>query len=176
MGNGAAMRVGPLGAWFHKDLDLLIEETKKSAEVTHSHLEGQVGALAVALAAAWACLNPEATPKQGMDMIDFVIDQCPESDVRGGLVRARRLPFEYRIETAVSALGNGHKITAPDTVPFSLWCAARHLDNYQDAFWSTVSALGDRDTTCAIVGSIVALTAIAESLPNSWITRREALT
>lgn len=47
--------------------------------------------------------------------------------------------------------------TAPDTVPFALWCAARHIDDYAEAIWTTVSAGGDNDTNCAIVGGIVVL-------------------
>lgn len=175
LGNGAAMRVGPLGAFYHEDFSTLKREALRSAEVTHAHAEGQAGALAVAFAAAWACLNSPAKPEQGAELLQFVIEHCPESDVRGGLVRASRLPFEYRVDTAVSALGNGHRISAPDTVPFALWCVARHLDYYEEAFWTTVSGLGDRDTTCAIVGSIVALSAPPETLPELWLSRRESL-
>jgi ADP-ribosylglycohydrolase len=53
-GNGAAMRVAPLGAYFADDLDEVRSQALSSAEVTHSHSEGKAGALAVALAAAWA--------------------------------------------------------------------------------------------------------------------------
>jgi ADP-ribosylglycohydrolase len=60
-------------------------------------------------------------------------------------------------------------------VPFSLWCASRHLDRYEEALWATVSGLGDRDTTCAIVGGIVALRVGAEGLPRDWLARREPL-
>ena len=52
MGNGAAMRAAPIGAYFADDLDKVMYEARKSAEVTHSHIEGIVGALAVAVAAA----------------------------------------------------------------------------------------------------------------------------
>jgi ADP-ribosylglycohydrolase len=44
----------------------------------------------------------------------------------------------------------------PDTVPYAIWCAARHLDDLVEALWATVSVGGDIDTTCAIVGGIVA--------------------
>jgi hypothetical protein len=37
----------------------------------------------------------------------------------------------------------------------------------------TVAGLGDRDTTCAIVGGIVALS--AGEVPQEWIARRETL-
>src|SRR5689334_1362408 len=52
LGNGAAMRVAPLGAWFHADLGAVAEQAALSAEVTHAHPEGIAGAIAVATAAA----------------------------------------------------------------------------------------------------------------------------
>jgi hypothetical protein len=54
-------------------------------------------------------------------------------------------------------LGNGTNVTSQDTVPFALWCAARHLHDYEEALWTIVAGLGDRDTTCGIVGIIIAL-------------------
>ena len=48
-------------------------------------------------------------------------------------------------------------------------------DNYDDALWNAVAALGDRDTICAIVGSIVALIT-EKQLPKMWVESREPLT
>jgi ADP-ribosylglycohydrolase len=79
------------------------------------------------------------------------------------------------VNKAVAVLGNGARISAQDTVPFCLWAAAHHLDDYQDALWTTVSGLGDRDTTCAIVGGIVAMSAGFESIPKSWLESREPI-
>ena len=56
----------------------------------------------------------------------------------------------------MAALGTGRKVSAQDTVPFALWCASQRLGNYEEAFWLTVSELCDVDTTCAMVGGIVA--------------------
>jgi len=41
--------------------------------------------------------------------------------------------------------------------------------------WQTVSGLGDRDTTCAMVGGIVALSVGQNGLPADWRRRREPL-
>jgi ADP-ribosylglycohydrolase len=76
---------------------------------------------------------------------------------------------------AAKELGSGSRVISEDTVPFSVWCAARHLDSYEEALWSTVSGLGDRDTTCAIVGGIVALSAGRGSIPSAWLETRERL-
>lgn len=46
-GNGAAMRVSQIGFYFNS-LDKVLEEAKKSAEVTHNHPEGIKGTQAVA--------------------------------------------------------------------------------------------------------------------------------
>jgi ADP-ribosylglycohydrolase len=66
-------------------------------------------------------------------------------------------------------------VIASDTVPFCLWCAARHASSYTDAIWTTVSGLGDRDTNCAIVGGIVALSAGRDSIPPGWLKAREPI-
>lgn len=47
-GNGSAMRVSPVG-WAFDDLDTVLAEAKRSAEVTHDHPEGIKGAQAVAV-------------------------------------------------------------------------------------------------------------------------------
>ena len=46
-GNGSAMRVGPLGAYFSDDLRKVCEMASASARVTHAHSEGVAGAVAV---------------------------------------------------------------------------------------------------------------------------------
>jgi ADP-ribosylglycohydrolase len=67
------------------------------------------------------------------------------------------------------------QISAQDTVPFCLWVASRHLDDYEAALWETVSVLGDRDTTCAIVGGVVAARAGRTAIPDVWRRGREPL-
>ncbi len=175
-GNGAAMRVAPVGAFYAEDLELLSIQALASAEVTHSHLEGKVGALAIALAAAWAWNHREIANIDPREMFAFILDRLPDSDTKSGIKRASQLPLDYSVTTAVSALGNGTMVSASDTVPFTLWCAARHLADFEAAMWTTVSGLGDRDTTCAIVGGIVALCVGIEGIPIEWLQARESLT
>ena len=54
MGNGSAMRVAPLGAYFADDLEQCADEARASSLVTHTHPEGVAGAIAVAVASAMA--------------------------------------------------------------------------------------------------------------------------
>ena len=69
-------------------------------------------------------------------------------------------------------LGSGGRVSAQDTVPFTLWCASLHPDDYEAALWTTVAGFGDRDTTCAIVGGIVAAGA---GVSSAWLAAREPL-
>ena len=172
-GNGSAMRVAPLGAYFADDFETLIEQAEKSAVPTHCHSEGIAGAIAVAVAAALACAHRD-TPLSPNNFLGAICEHTPNSAVQDGILRALSLPHDVSVETAVHTLGNGAKVSAQDTVPFSLWAAAYHLENYEAALWTTVSGLGDRDTTCAIVGGIVAMSA-ADCIPPTWIECREPI-
>ncbi len=76
---------------------------------------------------------------------------------------------------AAAALGNGRMVRADDTVPFALWCAARHPDDLPTALWATAAGLGDVDTTCAITGGVVSARTGTGGLPPEWSERREPL-
>jgi len=168
-GNGAAMRVAPLGAYFAEDVERAVAEAQQSAIVTHAHPEGQAGAIAVAVAAA---LASQPSSPEGAPFIEAVMHLVPSSDVRRGLQTALSIADD-RWDEAVQRLGTGTRISAQDTVPFCVWVAAHHLRDYEAALRTTARGKGDVDTTCAIVGGIVALS--ASEIPSAWIERREAL-
>jgi hypothetical protein len=48
-GNGGAMRVAPIGAYFADDLEAVVENARLSTIVTHSHDEAAAGAIATGL-------------------------------------------------------------------------------------------------------------------------------
>lgn len=66
-------------------------------------------------------------------------------------------------------MGNGSKIMVQDTVPFSIWCAAHNLNNFEEAIWKAISILGDRDTICAIVGGITIMSTDERKVPKDWL-------
>ncbi|GAA1992389.1 ADP-ribosylglycohydrolase family protein [Catenulispora subtropica] len=171
-GNGAAMRVAPLGAWYGAgDLDRVAAEAAASAEVTHTHPEGVAGAVAVALAAALAA----TTDLTGYEFLDEVAERTPPGLVRDGIGNAMTLLPLSDPRSAAASLGNGRYISAPDTVPFCLWVAAKRLGDFEAAFWDTALVGGDIDTTCAIVGGVVAARVGVEGVPEGWRKRCEAL-
>lgn len=177
MGNGGGMRSAVVGAYFADDPERVVAEAIKSAVVTHAHPEGQAGAVVVALAAAYAWQHfgsPDQAVRAGL--LDYVIDHSPSSDVRDGVDRARNLGLDFSVQSAARILGSGYGVIATDTCPFAVWCAACCLGDYEAAFWHTVAGLGDRDTTCAMVGGIVVGSTGRVGIPVDWLEAREPLT
>ena len=171
-GNGAAMRVAPLGAYFAGELDRVVVEAAASAEVTHTHPEGVAGAVAVAVAAALAAAEPGLG---GADLLDEVAERTPPGLVRDGIGMAMSLLYLEDPRSAAASLGNGRYISAPDTVPFCLWVVAKYPSDFGAAFWATAGVGGDIDTTCAIVGGILAARLGEQGIPSEWSERCEAL-
>lgn len=174
-GNGAAMRVAPLGAFFaDADLPYVAAQAARSAETTHTHPEGTAGAVAVAVAAAIAWRSRE-NPLSRPDFLDAVLAETPASETAAKIRLARDFAPGVSVRFAGAVLGTGLQISAPDTVPFALFCAAEHPTDLREALWQTVSAMGDRDTTCAIVGGIVSQSIGANAIPADWHGWREPL-
>ncbi|MGQ4596733.1 ADP-ribosylglycohydrolase family protein [Nocardia sp. R6R-6] len=181
-GNGAAMRVAPLGAFYADEPERVAAEAVRSAQVTHLHPEGVAGAVAVALAAGQAAharlLGNRPTPRE---FITVVLDRLDDGETSRLIRRARTL-LEASVEEAASELGNGSLVTAQNTVPFTLWVAAKHLDDYPTAITTCIAADGDIDTTSAIVGGIVAAytgtgpdPGPLVGIPPTWLAAREPL-
>jgi ADP-ribosylglycohydrolase len=169
-GNGAAMRAAPLGAWHADSLVHAAAQGAWAAEVTHSHPEGIAGGVAVSVAAAVA-----AASRLGSDVPDLlgaVAAHTPESRVRDGLLAARRITDATQ---AAYELGTGSRAMAQDSVPFAIWVAARHLDDYPAAITACVAGGGDVDTTAAMAGGIVAARTGVAGIPELWLAAREPL-
>jgi ADP-ribosylglycohydrolase len=168
MGNGAAMRVAPLGAYYPGDLERVALEAAASAVVTHAHPEGIAAAIAVAVAASYVAQG------DAHGLIEAVLSHTPPGKVHDGIRRAADLVGRTREEVAYE-LGNGSRVLAHDTVPFCIWAAARHLTDYEQAVRSCVAVGGDIDTTAAITGGIVAAHTGVDGIPRAWREAREPL-
>jgi ADP-ribosylglycohydrolase len=152
-GNGSAMRVAPLGAYFggHCSPDFpfcltspqtLVEVATLSAEPTHDHPEGIAGAVATALASYFLCStdkfealvdywpgDAEGLTKDdiGKAYLDHIIQYTPDSDVKKGLEKAKAIVYTTPIGKVIEILGNGTHVTCQDTVPFCCYMVAKAL-------------------------------------------------
>ncbi|MBB0246642.1 ADP-ribosylglycohydrolase family protein, partial [Streptomyces alkaliphilus] len=83
LGNGAAMRVAPLGAWYAGNPASAAGAAELSARVTHAHAQGVAGAVAVAVAAAILAAR-DATAPTGGELLTVVAGHLPAGEVREG--------------------------------------------------------------------------------------------
>ena len=176
MGNGAAMRVGPIGAYYYDNIEQVKALASTSAVITHAHKEAKVGTMAIAIATALATqIRLEKASFSPTTFITTIVNQLPDSDTTSKINKALYIGAKAHPETLKTVLGNGHKMTAQDTVPFVIWCAAHHLNNFEEALWKAVAVLGDRDTIAAMVGGIVALSSPSSTIPSVWKKEVEAV-
>jgi ADP-ribosylglycohydrolase len=172
-GSGAAVRAAPLGAYFAEEpIERIVDEARRSAEVTHAHPEGIAGAITVAVATALAFRDRD-NPRLGRTWLGQIAAVVPRGETRDGIRAAIALAPEALSTEAARVLGNGANVSSADTVPLCLWMVAHHGDDFELALWKTVGALGDRDTTCAIVGGILAPRAGRLGIPAVWRHARE---
>src|ERR1041385_1397744 len=89
-GNGSAMRVAPVGAFFANDLDAVVKQAARSSVITHTHDEAITGAIAVAVAVARAFeLRTSTTTPSSSEFLDLVLPYVPESEVCSTIRQAR---------------------------------------------------------------------------------------
>jgi ADP-ribosylglycohydrolase len=176
MGNGAAARAAPIGAFFADDFTAATKQARLAATVTHAHSEGQAGAMAVAAATAQARrIQKNEDPERGRSVIDAAIAFAPEGSTRQGLLQACSLWRCDDVATVIGRLGNGSRALSRDTVPFALWCAAKHVDDYRSALWCAASGFGDLRSNCAIAGGVMAMAVGRDGLPGMWVHAVEGL-
>ena len=168
------MRVAPLGACFAaEDYSLVADEARKSAEITHAHPEGIAGAIAIAVAAAFATKLVRGSGRDDTrDFFKVLLKYTPISGVRDGIVWAENM-LGQPLEDARKSLGTGSKVSAQDTVPYAVWCIVRNFYDYEASIWDAVNCRGDMDTMAAIVGGVTILS--ARTMPIEWANRCEPL-
>lgn len=129
-GNGAAMRVSPIGWAFDKETPVL-READKSASCSHNHPEGIKGAQAV----AFSILKL----RQGLTKTDLA-----------GIIE-----YHYDIKATVDEIReiNAFNESCQVTVPQAITCFLESKD-FEDAIRNAISIGGDSDTIGAITGSL----------------------
>jgi poly(ADP-ribose) glycohydrolase ARH3 len=164
LGNGAAMRVAPVGLLFWNDLDRVWDEAGRSAEPTHTHPIGIEAAqlLAVAVAYAVGCVEWDR-----------------KAFYRELLARARTEEMRWAVRTAAhlkamdsfSVLGNSMK--AHQSVGTALACFARTPDGYREVVSDAINLGDDTDTIAAMAGALCGAFLGTPGLPSEWLERLE---
>ena len=146
-GNGTAMRAAPFGVYFRNDLRALVSIVKTDSSITHVSEDAEAGAIAIALAAAYA-VNQDTD-----DLLEKICEQLPNSKVKNTIYSLGSLISSDCITAEQSLRVLGTRANVRETVPAALYCFLK-FDNYIDAVRAAIRAGGDTDTTAAIVGAL----------------------
>lgn len=167
-GNGAAMRAGVLGAFFHDRPEERLRFGRELARVTHTDRRAVEGALFVAQTAAW-CVAHSAADLEGAVRLTSD-DLVREGPLREALDCAGRLAGEgaSTAEAAGQLKTSGYVV---HTVPFALFCLLRHGREPLHALAEAISAGGDTDSIAAILGGWLGALHGEEGLPPDLIGR-----
>jgi len=131
-GNGSAMRASPVGFAFDS-VDEVLQEARKSTEVTHDHPEGIKGAQAAALAVYLARSGTSKGEIKGEIHERFAYDLSRKLD---------EIRPTYNFD-----------VSCQGTVPEAI-IAFLESESFEDAIRNAVSLGGDSDTLACITGGI----------------------
>ncbi len=152
-GNGSAMRVSPV-AWFYSNVDDVLEAAKASAECTHNHAKGILGAKAVAKA-----IYDYKSYREDPYKSEFSV--CPNYAEQIARVAG------YRTDIRLEDVQNRFDETCAGTVPVAFWIVEQS-NSFEDAVRRAVALGADADTLGAIVGSIAE---VKWNIPD-WIAQK----
>lgn len=165
-GNGAAMRIAPVGLFYYDAPDLY-EKARQSASVTHVHPTGVDGAAVLAWAVAQAVkLDPgETFPFQ--DLIQSLVDFARTPSMRDKMLLVRDLIAED-VPSLDAAKRLGRSVAVHESLPFAIYAFLRHPRSFEACLFCAILNGGDRDTlgamACAISGAHLGV----EAIPRAW--------
>jgi len=170
-GNGSAMRVAPIGVFYHEDPVMLREVACKSSQITHAHQLGKEGAALQAYAVA---LATNLEPSSAFDRSDFLarlVDYVPAGVYREKLNKIEALLRQPDRGRVILELGNGIEVF--NSVPTAIYSFLSQPHSFARAVLSAISLGGDTDTIGAMTGAISGAYLGFDSIPGKWRDKLE---
>lgn len=171
LGNGAAMRIAPVGLFYHR-ADDLYEKACASAEVTHAHPVGMDGAAVQAFAVAQAVkLDPAGVfPRDAY--VKALVDFARTPEIKEKMKRVKALlDRDAAPDEAADRLGRS--VAVQKSMPFAVFSFLRHAESFEEALFCAIFHGGDRDTLGAMTGAISGAYLGESAIPSSWKERLE---
>jgi poly(ADP-ribose) glycohydrolase ARH3 len=163
-GNGAAMRVAPVGLFFYDNLNLLLDQSRLSALPTHVHPLGIEGAQLLALAVA------QASKMDRFDrdaFFDTLVAHCQSVAFRA------KLSIAAKIQSVGQLISLGNGIEALESVVTAIASFSLTPNSYQESIGNVILLGGDTDTLAAMTGAISGALLGADALPKNLIPKLE---
>ena len=170
-GNGAAMRIGPVGLFFHRSENLYTEACA-SAEVTHAHPVGKDGAAILAAAIAQALKLDSEAKFPSSDFLSKLIHLARTSEIRKKMESMQTLLME-RAPSNVAADRLGRSVAVDESMSFALYSFLRFPESFEACLFCAVLNGGDRDTLGAMAGALSGAYLGIEAIPDIWRRKLE---
>jgi poly(ADP-ribose) glycohydrolase ARH3 len=164
LGNGAAMRVAPVGIFFRDDLDRVEAEAELSALPTHVHPLGIEGARLLAVAVALAARDG---PFDRTAFYAELLGRCKSEEFRWQLRAASRMKGQHH----VSVLGSS--LEAHRSVVTAIACFSTSPGSYGDAVGKAITLGDDTDTLAAMAGALCGAHLGVGAIPAHLLDRLE---
>ena len=170
-GNGAAMRIGPVGMFYHASPDL-DPVARASAAATHVHPVGIDGGAVQAAAVGQALRHDRDQPIEAGAFCRALLKVARTEEIRNGINLVQR-QIEERAEPHDANLKIGRGIAVHESMPFSLFAFLTNHSSFEECLLCAVLHGGDADTlgamACAISGAYLGVGAI----PEDWLEKLE---
>ena len=170
-GNGAAMRIAPLGLLFHNS-QRIYELACASAEVTHAHPIGKDGAAVQALAVAQAVRLESTKEFRPEQFVSSLIGCARTSEIREKFELLKEL-LRKDVPPGIAAEQLGQSIAVHESLPFAIYSFLRYPSSYEDCLYCAIMHGGDRDTLGAMAGAMSGAYLGFEAIPHIWRDKLE---
>lgn len=171
LGNGAAMRIAPIGLLYHDDAVKLMEAVRASCKPTHNHPLAIEGALLEAYSVAIAV---RLDPSEDADPKDFTeqLIQLPVSEIYQLKLKLIPRLIDSGADRVSIVRSLGNMVEAHNSVPTAIYCYLAEQDPAR-VIRRAIGLGGDRDTIACMAAAIAGAHRGIESLPESLLSRLE---
>jgi poly(ADP-ribose) glycohydrolase ARH3 len=171
LGNGAAMRIAPLGLFSYDSPDLY-DQACASAEVTHAHPVGMDGGAVQAYAVAQAVSQDPKKAFPAETFLENLLRSSRTGEIKEKLVLVQRL-IEEKASPSLASGMLGRTVAVHESMPFALYSFLSYPGAFEECLYCAVLHGGDRDTlgamACAISGAYLGV----EAIPEAWREKLE---
>ena len=167
-GNGAAVRMAPIGFLYQDDPVRLRDVAHACGIATHAHPTSDAAAIAAAYLVKLALdgVPPRDYVTEVLHFTDGISEEFDTTMLRVGHV------IEWTDEfAAINHIGGGW--VASEAVAMAVYCAMRYPDDYVGAVRRAVNIPGDSDSVGSITGGLVAARLGPSAIPPQWTLRLE---
>lgn len=167
-GNGAAMRIAPVGLLCgDMDQSVMRATVFEAVRATHTHEEAIDGALIVAATVGKLSRLENPASLDGPALLRDLSPLCRTMEMRSRVMLASQmLEDDLPSDEVLSCLGNG--VRTLESVPTALYTAMKFFADPEQAVIAAVGYGGDADTIAAITGAVVGSLNGAVAFPQRW--------